>query len=46
VPALPSSVIEPIWDPFAALLPDRQVAQPLGCHRPRVPERIVVDKLV
>jgi transposase len=46
VPALPSSVIEPIWDQFAALLPDRKVVHPLGCHRPRIPDRIVFDKLV
>lgn len=46
VPALPSSVIEPIWDQFAALLPDREVVHPLGCHRPRIPDRVVFDKLV
>ncbi len=46
MPALPSSVIEPIWDQFAALLPDRQMTHPLGCHRPRVPDRIAFDKLV
>jgi len=46
VPALPSSVIDPIWDQFAALLPDREVVHPLGCHRPRIPDRIVFDKLV
>jgi transposase len=46
VPALPSSVIDPIWDQFAALLPDREVVHPLGCHRPRIPDRIVFDKLI
>lgn len=46
VPALPSSVIEPIWDQFAALIPERDVAHPLGCHRPRIPDRVVFDKLV
>jgi transposase len=46
VPALPSSVIDPIWDQFAALLPEREVAHPLGCHRPRIPDRIVFDKLI
>jgi hypothetical protein len=46
VPALPSSVIEPIWDQFAALLPARADAHPLGCHRPRVADRVVFDKLV
>jgi transposase len=46
VPALPSSVIDPIWDQFAALLPEREVAHPLGCHRPRIPDRLVFDKLI
>lgn len=46
VPALPSSVIEPLWDQFAALLPERNVVHPLGCHRPRIPDRVVFDKLV
>lgn len=46
VPALPSPVIEPVWDQFAALLPEREVTHPLGCHRPRIADRIVFDKLV
>src|SRR5204863_8675956 len=28
-----------------ALLPARQVDHPLGCHRPRIPDRLVFDKL-
>jgi transposase len=46
VPVIPSSNIEPIWDQFAALLPDRMDAHPSGCHRPRIPDRVVFDKLV
>jgi transposase len=46
VPAVPSSIIEPIWDQFAALLPTREVPHPLGCHRRRIADRIVFDKLV
>jgi transposase len=46
VPALPSSVIDPLWDQFAALLPVREVTHPLGCHRPRIPDRVVLEKLV
>jgi transposase len=46
VPALPSSVMDPLWDQFAALLPERDVVHPLGCHRPRIRDRIVFDKLV
>ena len=46
VPAVPSSIIEPIWDQFSALLPAREVSHPLGCHRSRIPDRVVFDKLV
>lgn len=46
VPALPSSVIEPVWDQFAALIPEREVVHPLGCHRPRIPDRVVFDKII
>jgi transposase len=49
VPALPSWQAEPLWDQFAALLPDRSVyadSHPLGCHRPRIEDRIIFDKLV
>ena len=43
---LPSSVLEPLWVQVAALLPTRSVHHPLGCHRRRIPDRIVFDKLV
>jgi transposase len=46
VPALPSFVLEPLWVQFAALLPTRQIHHPLGCHRPRIPDRLVFDKLI
>jgi transposase len=46
MPALPSSILEPLWVQFAALLPTRQVHHPLGCHRRRIPDRVIFDKLV
>jgi len=46
VPALPPYIIEPIWQQFSALLPEREVDHPLGCHRPRIPDRVVFEKLV
>jgi transposase len=49
VPAIPSWLLEPLWDQFAALLPDRPVydpAHPLGCHRPRIGDRIIFEKLI
>jgi transposase len=46
VPALPSSNLEPLWVQVAALLPSPQVHHPFGCHRPRIPDRLVFDKLI
>jgi transposase len=46
VPTLPPYIIDPVWEQFSALLPERIVEHPLGCHRPRVPNRVVFDKLV
>lgn len=49
MPAVPSWLLEPLWDQFSALLPDRpryDPAHPLGCHRPRVADRIVFEKLL
>ena len=46
MPALPPYLIEPIWQQFSALLPERQTSHPLGCHRPRIPDRVVFEKLV
>ena len=46
MPALPPYIIEPIWEQFSALLPRRKVEHPWGSHRPRIPERLVFEKLV
>src|SRR5215212_9536065 len=46
VPALPPYLIEPIWQQFAALLPEREIHHPLGCHHSRIPDRVVFEKLV
>ena len=47
MPALPAYIVEPIWQQFVALLPAvRRADHPLGCHRPRVPDRTVFEKLV
>jgi transposase len=46
MPAMSPYIIDPIWEQFVALLPERDVDHPLGCHRPRIPERVVFDKLV
>jgi hypothetical protein len=46
VPALEPYLIEPICQQFEALLPEHEIDHPLGCHRWRIPERIVFEKLV
>jgi hypothetical protein len=46
VPAIPPYIIEPIWEQFCALLPERKIDHPLGCHRRRIPDRVVFEKLV
>jgi transposase len=46
VPAIQPYIIEPIWQQFVALLPSRQTNHPLGCHRRRIPDRVVFEKLV
>ena len=49
MPAIPSWLLDPLWDQFSALLPDRPVydpAHPLGCHRPRISDRVIFEKLI
>lgn len=46
MPAIPPYIIEPIWEQFKALLPEREQTHPLGCHNPRIPDRVVFEKLV
>ncbi|BAC19791.1 transposase, IS4 family [Corynebacterium efficiens YS-314] len=46
MPALPSSIIDPLWCQFAALIPPVTDTHPLRCHRPRIPDRIIFDKLI
>ncbi len=46
MPAIQPYIIEPIFKQFRALLPEREVNHPLGCHRPRVPDCVVFEKLL
>jgi transposase len=46
VPAVEAWAIEPIWVQFEALLPPHVDTHPWGCHNPRIPDRVVFDKLV
>ena len=50
MPALPSCLLEPVWGEFAALLgeerPGFDPAHPLGCHRRRIPDRVVFEHVI
>jgi transposase len=46
MPTLPPYIIEPISEQVRTLLPDRDVTHPLGCHRPRICDRVIFEKLV
>ena len=49
VPPLTSCLLNPAWSQFVALLPDRPAAaptHPLGCHRRRIPDRVVFEHVV
>jgi len=46
MPALQRDITEPLWEQFCALLPQRDVDHPLGCHRSRIPDCVVFEKLV
>jgi Transposase DDE domain len=46
---VPSCLLEPIWVEFSALLPDQPTFHPdhpLGCHRRRIPDRVVFDHVI
>ena len=49
MPAVPACLLEPIWQQFAVLLPERPTVaptHPLGRHRRRVPDRVVFEHVV
>lgn len=46
MPAVPSCLLDPLREQFLALLPVRHVEHPLGCHRRRIDDEVVFDKLV
>lgn len=54
MPAVPSCLLEPIWVEFHALLnqarggepPRFQPSHPWGCHRVRIPDRVVFEHVI
>lgn len=46
MPVVPSCILDPLRAQFLALLPRRVVVHPLGCHRRRIDDSIVFDKLI
>jgi transposase len=49
VPTLSVSLLEPIWAQFSVLVPDHphvSPTHPLGCHRHRIPDRVVFEHVI
>ena len=49
MPVVPVCLLDPLWEQFAALLPARPIsspAHPLGCHRRRIPDRVVFEHVI
>lgn len=49
MPAMPVCLFTPVWEQFSALLPERSSVaptHPLGCHRRRIPDRVVFEHVV
>lgn len=49
MPVVPSSLLEPLWIQFAALLPEQPEFapdHPWGCHRRRIADRIVFEHVI
>lgn len=49
MPALPVSLMDPVWARVAVVLPahpEVDPSHPLGCHRRRVPDRVVFEHVV
>ncbi len=46
MPAAPACIINPLWNQFSELIPQRVETHPLRCHRRRIPVRVIFDKLI
>ncbi len=49
MPAMPVCLLDPVWEQFAVLLPAHPEVvptHPLGCHRRRVPDRVVFEHVI
>ncbi len=46
IPAISPYIIGPIREQFRALLPERKADHPLGCHRLRIPDCALFEKLL
>jgi hypothetical protein len=49
MPAVPVCLLEPLWIQFSALLPEHprvSPTHPLGCHRPRISDRVVFEHVI
>lgn len=50
VPVLPLCLLEPVWVEFDTIIgsdrPELDPSHPLGCHRRRVPDRVVFTHVI
>jgi transposase len=49
MPLVPVCLLKPLWAEFATLLPERPTVSPthpLGCHRRRIPDRVVFEHVI
>ena len=46
MPALPIYLTDALWSKFSPLLPHHLDHHPLGCHRPRIGDRVIFEKLL
>ncbi len=49
MPVVPVCLLRPLWEQFAALLPERPTvapSHPLGRHRARIPDRVVFEHVL
>lgn len=49
MPVLPACLFEPLWVQFSALLPEHPLVSPthpLGCHRTRIPDRVIFEHVI
>ncbi len=42
--AFDPEVVDAVWEAVKGRLPDREDTHPLGCHNPRIPDRVCFER--